>query len=56
MIGAIAPIMWPHVIPFIPTLNIHSNTNKAFKKSRLVIQAYNNLEKALVLTQSLTII
>jgi hypothetical protein len=20
--------MWPHVIPFIPTLNIHSNINK----------------------------
>ena len=30
-------------------------TNKAFKKSRLVIQAYNNPEKDLILTQSPTI-
>ena len=30
-------------------------TNKAFKKSRLVIQAYNNQEKEFVLTQSPTI-
>ena len=28
----------------------NKGTNKAFKKSRLVIQAYNNLEKELVLT------
>jgi hypothetical protein len=28
----------------------NKGTNKAFKKSRLVIQAYNNSEKALVLT------
>ena len=30
-------------------------TDKAFKKSRLVTQAYNNYGKDLVLTQSLTI-
>ena len=30
-------------------------SNKAFKKSRLVVQAYNNLEKDLILTQSPTI-
>jgi hypothetical protein len=30
----------------------HPSTNKAFKKSRLVIQAYNNQGKDLVLTQS----
>ena len=28
----------------------NKGTNKAFKKSRLVVQAYNNLEKELVLT------
>ncbi|KAI1002382.1 hypothetical protein K3495_g5815 [Podosphaera aphanis] len=30
-------------------------TNKAFEKSRLVVQAYNDHEKGLVLTQSLTV-
>jgi hypothetical protein len=30
----------------------HPSTNKAFKKSRLVVQAYNNQGKDLVLTQS----
>jgi hypothetical protein len=33
----------------------NKGTKKAFKKSRLVVQAYNNNEKKLVLTQSLTI-
>ena len=33
----------------------NKGTNKAFKKSRLVIQAYNDLEKELVLIQLLTI-
>ena len=28
----------------------NKRTNKAFKKSQLIIQAYNNLEKELVLT------
>jgi len=28
----------------------NKGTNKAFKKSQLVIQAYNNLEKELVFT------
>jgi hypothetical protein len=37
MIEAIALIMWPHVIPFIPTLNNHSNNNK------LKIKTLNNL-------------
>ena len=31
------------------------STKKAFKKLRLVIQAYNNLKKGTVLTQSPTI-
>jgi hypothetical protein len=31
------------------------NINKAFKKSRLVIQAYNDLKKDLILTQLPTI-
>ncbi len=30
-------------------------TNTPFKKSRLVVQAYNNKDKELILTQSLTI-
>ena len=33
----------------------HPGTNKAFEKSRLVVQAYNDQGKDLVLTQSLTI-
>ena len=33
----------------------NKGTNKAFKKSQLIIQAYNNLEKKLVLTWLLTI-
>jgi hypothetical protein len=33
----------------------HSGTPKAFEKSRLVVQAYNDREKDLVLTQSPTI-
>jgi hypothetical protein len=33
----------------------HPGTNKAFEKSRLVIQAYNDQGKNLVLTQSPTI-
>jgi len=33
----------------------HPGTNKAFKKLRLVIQAYNNQGKGLVLIQSPTI-
>jgi hypothetical protein len=33
----------------------HPGTNKAFEKSRLVVQAYNNQGKDLVLTQSPTI-
>ena len=33
----------------------NKGTDKAFKKSRLVVQAYNDLEKELVFTQSLTI-
>ena len=33
----------------------NAGTNKAFKKSRLVVQAYNDNEKSLVLTQSPTI-
>jgi hypothetical protein len=33
----------------------HPGTNKAFEKSRLVIQAYNDQGKDLVLTQSPTI-
>lgn len=33
----------------------NKGTDKAFEKSRLVVQAYNDLEKALVLTQSPTI-
>ena len=33
----------------------NKGTNKAFKKLQLIIQAYNNLEKELVLTQSLII-
>ena len=33
----------------------NKGTNKAFKKLQLIIQAYNDLEKELVLTQSLTI-
>jgi hypothetical protein len=33
----------------------NKGTDKAFKKLWLVIQAYNNLEKELVLTQSLII-
>ena len=33
----------------------HSGTDNAFEKSRLVIQAYNDEEKTLVLTQSSTI-
>ena len=33
----------------------NAGTNKAFEKSRLVVQAYNNLNKDLVLTQSYTI-
>ena len=33
----------------------NKGTNKAFKKSQLIIQAYNDLEKELVLTQSPTI-
>ena len=33
----------------------NKGTNKAFKKLQLIIQAYNNLEKELVLTQLLTI-
>jgi hypothetical protein len=34
----------------------NKGTDKAFEKSRLVVQAYNDLEKASVLTQSPTII
>ena len=30
----------------------NAGTNKAFEKSRLVVQAYNDQEKQLVLTQS----
>jgi hypothetical protein len=33
----------------------NKGTSKAFEKSRLVVQAYNNNEKSLVLIQSLTI-
>ena len=33
----------------------HPRTNKAFEKSRLVVQAYNDQDKDLVLTQSPTI-
>lgn len=33
----------------------NQGTNKAFKKSRLVVQAYNNADKTLVFTQSPTI-
>jgi hypothetical protein len=33
----------------------NQGTDKAYKKSRLVVQAYNNLEKDIVLTQSPTI-
>ena len=33
----------------------HPSTNKAFKKLRLIIQAYNNKGKDLVLTQLPTI-
>ena len=33
----------------------NKGTNKAFKKLQLIIQAYNNLEKKLVLTQLLII-
>jgi hypothetical protein len=33
----------------------NKDTNKAYKKSRLVVQAYNNDEKSLILTQSPTI-
>ena len=33
----------------------NKGTNKAFKKLRLIIQAYNDLEKELVLTQLPTI-
>ena len=33
----------------------NASTEKTFEKSRLVVQAYNNMEKDLVLTQSLTI-
>ena len=33
----------------------NKGTDKAFKKSRLVVQAYNDLEKELVLTQLLII-
>jgi hypothetical protein len=33
----------------------NKGTDKAFKKSRLVVQAYNDQEKELVLTQSPTI-
>jgi hypothetical protein len=29
-----------------------AGTDKTFKKSRLVMQAYNNLEKSIILTQS----
>jgi hypothetical protein len=35
MIRAIAPIMWPHVIPFILTLNIYSNTRATLKEATL---------------------
>jgi hypothetical protein len=35
MIKAIAPIMWPHVIPFIFILNIHSNTRATLKEVTL---------------------
>jgi hypothetical protein len=33
----------------------NKDTNKAYEKSRLVVQAYNDDEKSLVLTQSPTI-
>lgn len=33
----------------------NSGTDKTFEKSRLVVQAYNDLEKSFVLTQSPTI-
>ena len=33
----------------------NTGTDKAFKKLQLVVQAYNDLEKELVLTQSPTI-
>lgn len=33
----------------------NKDTDKAFEKSRLVVQAYNNKEKTAVLTQSPTI-
>ena len=33
----------------------NKGTNKAFKKLQFIIQAYNNLEKELVLTQLLMI-
>ena len=33
----------------------HKGTTQAFEKSRLVVQAYNNTRKEVVLTQSLTI-
>jgi hypothetical protein len=37
MIKAIAPIMWSHVIPFIPTLNIYSNTEATLKETSFYI-------------------
>ena len=33
----------------------HAGTDKAYEKSRLVVQAYNDQEKDLILTQSPTI-
>ncbi len=33
----------------------HSKTSQTYKKSRLVIQTYNDQEKTLVLTETLTI-
>jgi hypothetical protein len=33
----------------------NARIDKVFEKSRLVMQAYNNLEKSIILTQSLTI-
>lgn len=39
---------------FVKEIN-NTNIDKAFEKSRLVIQTYNNFNKDLILTQSLTI-